>query len=162
MAHPVAAGVEFEAVNHQEKTFRPDLERLSLDADTARDLYRDMKLGRDFEDMCAQMYYRGKMFGFVHLYCGQEAVSTGVIRLLKKRDYVCRRAAPSVSCAACCSLCACLPGGCLQAVKAQHSQRFLARFSPAVSAHAAHQCPKNSSAPQRRAQSAHCRTSART
>lgn len=91
VAHPVAAGVEFEAVNHQEETFRPDLERLSLDADTARDLYRDMKLGRDFEDMCAQMYYRGKMFGFVHLYCGQEAVSTGVIRLLGKRDYVCRR-----------------------------------------------------------------------
>jgi len=26
------------------------------------------------------MYYRGKMFGFVHLYSGQEAVSTGVIR----------------------------------------------------------------------------------
>lgn len=24
-----------------------------------------------------QMYYRGKMFGFVHLYSGQEAVSTG-------------------------------------------------------------------------------------
>ena len=27
----------------------------------------------------AEMYYRGKMFGFVHLYNGQEAVSTGVI-----------------------------------------------------------------------------------
>ncbi len=27
------------------------------------------------EDMCAQMYYRGRMFGFVHLYNGQEAVS---------------------------------------------------------------------------------------
>ena len=34
-------------------------------------------LGREFEEMCAQMYYRGKMFGFVHLYSGQEAVSTG-------------------------------------------------------------------------------------
>ena len=32
------------------------------------------------QEMCAQMYYRGKMFGFVHLYSGQEAVSTGVIR----------------------------------------------------------------------------------
>ncbi|KAF2315160.1 hypothetical protein GH714_038294 [Hevea brasiliensis] len=38
--------------------------------------------------MCAQMYYRGKMFGFVHLYNGQEAVSTGFIKLLKKEDYV--------------------------------------------------------------------------
>ncbi|GER27072.1 pyruvate dehydrogenase E1 component subunit alpha [Striga asiatica] len=51
-------------------------------------LYEDMVLGRAFEDMCAQMYYRGKMFGFVHLYNGQEAVSTGFIKLLKKEDYV--------------------------------------------------------------------------
>ncbi|CAN6475425.1 unnamed protein product [Victoria cruziana] len=48
-----------------------------------------MVLGRTFEDMCAQMYYRGKMFGFVHLYNGQEAVSTGFIKLLKKEDSVC-------------------------------------------------------------------------
>nr|YP_009296956.1 pyruvate dehydrogenase E1 component alpha subunit [Ceramium japonicum]AOM66299.1 pyruvate dehydrogenase E1 component alpha subunit [Ceramium japonicum] len=52
-------------------------------------LYSDMILGRNFEDMCAQMYYRGKMFGFVHLYNGQEAVSTGVIKALEKDDYVC-------------------------------------------------------------------------
>nr|YP_009511473.1 pyruvate dehydrogenase E1 component alpha subunit [Gracilariopsis mclachlanii]AXI97350.1 pyruvate dehydrogenase E1 component alpha subunit [Gracilariopsis mclachlanii] len=52
-------------------------------------LYKDMLLGRIFEDMCAQMYYRGKMFGFVHLYNGQEAVSTGVIKSLQKYDYVC-------------------------------------------------------------------------
>nr|QCI04751.1 Pyruvate dehydrogenase E1 component alpha subunit [Bornetia secundiflora] len=52
-------------------------------------LYRDMFLGRNFEDMCAQMYYRGKMFGFVHLYNGQEAVSTGMISLLENKDYVC-------------------------------------------------------------------------
>ena len=52
-------------------------------------LYEDMLLGRCFEDMCAQMYYRGKMFGFVHLYNGQEAVSTGVIKALEDQDYVC-------------------------------------------------------------------------
>ena len=52
------------------------------------ELYKDMLLGRKFEDMCAQMYYRGKMFGFVHLYNGQEAVSTGVIKALDKADYV--------------------------------------------------------------------------
>ncbi len=43
-------------------------------------LYEDMTLGRFFEDKCAEMYYRGKMFGFVHLYNGQEAVSTGIIQ----------------------------------------------------------------------------------
>lgn len=52
------------------------------------ELYEDMVLGRAFEDMCAQMYYRGKMFGFVHLYNGQEAVSTGFIKYLKKEDCV--------------------------------------------------------------------------
>ncbi|NEO06662.1 pyruvate dehydrogenase (acetyl-transferring) E1 component subunit alpha [Moorena sp. SIO3I8] len=46
-------------------------------------LYEDMVLGRFFEDKCAEMYYRGKMFGFVHLYNGQEAVSTGVIKALR-------------------------------------------------------------------------------
>lgn len=51
-------------------------------------LYEDMVLGRTFEDMCAQMYYRGKMFGFVHLYNGQEAVSTGVCSHLRKDDFV--------------------------------------------------------------------------
>jgi pyruvate dehydrogenase E1 component alpha subunit len=56
--------------------------------EVAQDLYRDMFLGREFEEMCAQMYYRGKMFGFVHLYSGQEAVSTGVIRALRKDDYI--------------------------------------------------------------------------
>jgi pyruvate dehydrogenase E1 component alpha subunit len=52
-------------------------------------LYEDMILGRFFEDKCAEMYYRGKMFGFVHLYNGQEAVSTGVIKALRNDDYVC-------------------------------------------------------------------------
>jgi pyruvate dehydrogenase E1 component alpha subunit len=60
-----------------------------MSPEVAEDLYRDMYLGREFEEMCAQMYYRGKMFGFVHLYSGQEAVSTGVIRQLRKSDYIC-------------------------------------------------------------------------
>nr|CRF40132.1 Pyruvate dehydrogenase E1 component, alpha subunit [Laurencia snackeyi] len=60
-----------------------------IDSDTVLLLYEDMLLGRYFEDMCAQMYYRGKMFGFVHLYNGQEAVSSGVIKLLNSGDYVC-------------------------------------------------------------------------
>jgi pyruvate dehydrogenase E1 component alpha subunit len=52
-------------------------------------LYRDMILGRFFEDKCAEMYYRGKMFGFVHLYNGQEAISSGVIKAMRPgEDYV--------------------------------------------------------------------------
>ncbi|MFN5516212.1 MAG: pyruvate dehydrogenase (acetyl-transferring) E1 component subunit alpha [Cyanobacteriota bacterium] len=53
-------------------------------------LYEDMVLGRLFEDKCAEMYYRGKMFGFVHLYNGQEAVSSGIIQAMRPgEDYVC-------------------------------------------------------------------------
>ncbi|MEH1780827.1 MAG: pyruvate dehydrogenase (acetyl-transferring) E1 component subunit alpha [Nostoc sp.] len=53
-------------------------------------LYEDMVLGRLFEDKCAEMYYRGKMFGFVHLYNGQEAVCSGVVQSMRPgEDYVC-------------------------------------------------------------------------
>ena len=62
--------------------------RASIDRDTGLALYRDMTLV-GFEDKCAEMYYRGKMFGFVHLYNGQEAVSTGVIGAMKRQRLVC-------------------------------------------------------------------------
>ncbi|AZB72868.1 pyruvate dehydrogenase (acetyl-transferring) E1 component subunit alpha [Synechococcus elongatus] len=52
-------------------------------------VYEDMVLGRTFEDKCAEMYYRGKMFGFVHLYNGQEAVASGIIKAMRSDDYVC-------------------------------------------------------------------------
>ncbi|HEY9729645.1 MAG TPA: pyruvate dehydrogenase (acetyl-transferring) E1 component subunit alpha [Chroococcales cyanobacterium] len=66
------------------------VEHATLTKEEGLVLYEDMVLGRLFEDMCAQMYYRGKMFGFVHLYNGQEAVSTGVIKAMRRdEDYVC-------------------------------------------------------------------------
>ena len=70
-------------------TFSPTTVPLSREEGLA--LYEDMVLGRVFEDKCAEMYYRGKMFGFVHLYNGQEAVASGVIRgaLRPGVDYVC-------------------------------------------------------------------------
>ena len=67
-----------------------DSSSVEITKEEALMLYEDMTLGRMFEDKCAEMYYRGKMFGFVHLYNGQEAVSTGVIRTMKPgEDYVC-------------------------------------------------------------------------
>ena len=65
-------------------------QRATVDRDTGLELYRDMTLGRRFEDKCAEMYYRGKMFGFVHLYNGQDAVSSGVIGAMKRQhDWLC-------------------------------------------------------------------------
>ena len=85
LAAPPEAGSH--ALRHQ-SLYPP--EPLSITREEGLLLYRDMMLGRRFEDKCAEMYYRGKMFGFVHLYNGQEAVSTGVIRTMKRQhDWFC-------------------------------------------------------------------------
>ncbi|KPQ34990.1 MAG: pyruvate dehydrogenase E1 component alpha subunit PdhA [Phormidesmis priestleyi Ana] len=52
-------------------------------------IYEDMVLGRYFEDKCAELYQRGKVKGFVHLYNGQEAVCSGVVKAMRADDYVC-------------------------------------------------------------------------
>lgn len=36
-------------------------------SEVAKMLYKDMMMGRDFEEKCAEMYYRGKMFGYVSM-----------------------------------------------------------------------------------------------
>lgn len=49
-----------------------------------------MILGWCFEDKCVEMYYWGKMFGFVYFYNGQEVVSIGVIGVMKwQYDWFC-------------------------------------------------------------------------
>ncbi|NJM67168.1 MAG: pyruvate dehydrogenase (acetyl-transferring) E1 component subunit alpha [Acaryochloris sp. RU_4_1] len=63
--------------------------KTSITRDQGLVLYEDMVLGRAFEDKCAEMYYRGKMFGFVHLYNGQEAVSTGIAKAMRPDDFIC-------------------------------------------------------------------------
>ena len=47
------------------------------------DIYRNMLLQRRFEERSAQMYGRQKIGGFLHLYIGQEAISTGSVFALK-------------------------------------------------------------------------------
>lgn len=49
-------------------------------------LYRSMYLQRRFEERAAQMYQKGKFGGFLHLYIGQEAVSTGTVTALNDDD----------------------------------------------------------------------------
>jgi pyruvate dehydrogenase E1 component alpha subunit len=53
-----------------------------------RELLRSMLLQRRFEERCAEAYALGKIGGFCHLYIGQEAVSTGVLSMLRPDDYV--------------------------------------------------------------------------
>src|SRR5436309_6795671 len=56
--------------------------------DLDRELLRSMLLQRRFEERCAEAYALGKIGGFCHLYIGHEAVSTGVLSILRPDDYV--------------------------------------------------------------------------
>ncbi len=61
---------------------------LTMDEATLLDLYRRMVLIRRFEEKTAEMYSRGKITGFCHLYAGEEAVAVGAISALYDKDYV--------------------------------------------------------------------------
>ena len=52
------------------------------------DLYRQMVTIRILEEKAAILYQEGKIGGFLHLYIGQEAVSTGLISARKPQDRV--------------------------------------------------------------------------
>ncbi len=61
-------------------------ESLGLSADDVLAMYRNMLLQRRFEERAAQMYGRQKIAGFLHLYIGQEAVSTGAVWAIRDTD----------------------------------------------------------------------------
>src|SRR5512140_1033738 len=52
------------------------------------DMYYEMVLIRRLEERGAELYQQGKIGGFMHLYIGQEAVSTGLIAAREPRDRV--------------------------------------------------------------------------
>jgi pyruvate dehydrogenase E1 component alpha subunit len=52
------------------------------------DLYHQMVLIRRLEERAAELYQQGKIGGFLHLYIGQEAVSTGLISARQPQDRV--------------------------------------------------------------------------
>ncbi len=53
-----------------------------------RSLLRTMLLIRRFEEKAAEMYAKGKIHGFLHLYIGQEAVATGAVAAARPDDYI--------------------------------------------------------------------------
>jgi len=61
---------------------------LTLQETQLLELYRRMVLIRQFEERTAEMYARGKITGFCHLYAGEEAVAVGAIYALYDKDYV--------------------------------------------------------------------------
>jgi pyruvate dehydrogenase E1 component alpha subunit len=59
-----------------------------MDKNEYLDLYYQMVLIRLVEEESAQLYQQGKIGGFLHLYIGQEAVSTGLISVRQPQDRV--------------------------------------------------------------------------
>lgn len=52
------------------------------------ELYRQMVLIRRLEETAAELYQKGEIGGFLHLYIGQEAVSTGIVAARQPRDNI--------------------------------------------------------------------------
>jgi len=61
---------------------------LDMDKKESLELYYQMVLIRRMEETAAELYQAGKVGGFLHLYIGQEAVSTGLIAARKPQDRV--------------------------------------------------------------------------
>jgi pyruvate dehydrogenase E1 component alpha subunit len=58
----------------------------ALTADKLLEMYRHMVEQRRFEEEAGRAYGMGRIFGFCHLYIGQEAISTGCAHAMRKGD----------------------------------------------------------------------------
>ncbi len=74
-----------KAVNLPEPTSKTH-KKLGLSEDQLLDMLELMLLQRRFEERAMQMYQKGKFGGFLHLFIGQEAVSTGSVYALNDDD----------------------------------------------------------------------------
>ncbi len=68
------------------KATTQDHKKLGLSEEQVIHLFKEMYLQRRFEERAAQQYQKGKFGGFLHLYIGQEAVSSGVNMALQPND----------------------------------------------------------------------------
>ncbi len=59
-----------------------------MDKSRHLDLYQQMVVIRRVEERSAELYQQGKIGGFLHLYIGQEAVSTGLVAARRPEDRV--------------------------------------------------------------------------
>jgi pyruvate dehydrogenase E1 component alpha subunit len=59
-----------------------------LDKPLLLDLYRKMVTVRNFEETAADLFMKGQLPGFLHLYVGEEAVAAGVMAHLTAQDMI--------------------------------------------------------------------------
>lgn len=59
-----------------------------MNKEETRWIYKTMNEIREFEDKVHEIFGKGEIPGFVHLYVGEEGVATGVMALLEDDDYI--------------------------------------------------------------------------
>ncbi len=59
-----------------------------MDKATALDLYRTMRLTRDFEERSSRLFGENKIWGTIHSYAGEEAIAAGVCAHLRDDDWI--------------------------------------------------------------------------
>lgn len=88
--HPQGTGIrtngEIMRSTDLPKPTRKKHKSLGLSEEDVVEIFEEMYLQRRFEERAMQMYQKGKFGGFLHLYMGQEAVSTGTARALNDDD----------------------------------------------------------------------------
>jgi len=60
----------------------------ALDKPMLLELYRKMATIRNFEETAADLFLKGQIPGFLHVYIGEEAVAAGVMAHLTDQDYI--------------------------------------------------------------------------
>lgn len=61
---------------------------MELSNDKIIQMYKKMRLIREFETNASKLFAEGRIPGFVHLYIGEEAVATGVCSALNDDDFI--------------------------------------------------------------------------
>lgn len=65
-----------------------DYKQLGLTREDLVEMYRTMRLIRVFEENAVAYFKQGIVIGNMHMYVGEEAIATGICKLLTKEDYV--------------------------------------------------------------------------
>ena len=61
---------------------------MSATKEQMKDIYLRMRRIRDFESAAARLFAEGKIYGFAHLYLGEEAIAPAVCECLRDDDYI--------------------------------------------------------------------------